>query len=260
MKLLRRILLVNLIVILITTSGCNQNSLLTKPAEQLKKVIVSYYGTGGRFERESAVQGNDNLANEFYRAVSQTNTEKHLNPNEMNVQESSPMFVVTFHYTDGSSDEIYSTETGKFVYRMISEKGWVGGRNDQVFGLITKLVGDDLFSFSLNLVKKPLPPNFRTVDFRKWEIEKRPILTQRDNAHLWDGRSLKVDRSILRDKLRGEVPTSGRPFVLIINGERVAWGEFWTALSSLSPPSDIPIIFFDIPTESGDVLLYDKGK
>jgi len=261
MRILNRLFILSLIAIsVLAMSGCVSKKLLIKPVDKLEKVVVSYYGADGKVDREIAVANEEKLARELYAKVVQTQAKTISDPKEMDSQESSPQFFITFYYSDATNDKVYSTETGQFIYRRLGGNGWVGGYNGQVLALVTELDKNDSFSFSLHLVKRPVPANFRGVSFRQWDIEKQPVLTQKDNAHSWDGNVLKVNRGILSEKLWGEVPTSGRPFVLLINGKRVYGGEFWTALSSLSPPGDGTIIFYDIPPEGGDVVLYKQNK
>lgn len=57
----------------------------------------------------------------------------------------------------------------------------------------------------------------------------------------WATHEFTVSQGVLLERLKGSVPTSGIAFVLVVNGERIYLGAFWTPLSSLSPP-DIPII------------------
>lgn len=46
----------------------------------------------------------------------------------------------------------------------------------------------------------------------------------------------------LEEKLDGKVPTSGKPFVVVADSERIYLGSFWTPISSLYIP-DLPTIY-----------------
>ncbi len=80
------------------------------------------------------------LIQKIYDLIAATNTELHKNPSERDYQSSSPTFTIIVNYRNRKKDIITSTETGKFIYRILDNKGsWVGGHNEELEKFINLL-------------------------------------------------------------------------------------------------------------------------
>ncbi len=110
-------------------------------------------------------------------------------------------------------------------------------------------------NFAIYLVE-----NMDTIDAIKMDInnlmlEDTPILTDQNiSNYIWDTHEITLIKDdklkkILDEKIYWKIPVSGKPFVLMCNGERIYIGAFWTALSSLSDPGS-PIIMSDFKDEN----------
>ena len=54
----------------------------------------------------------------------------------MNQQVSEPKYIITVDYVNESQDTIYSTESGRLIYKRLLGNGWVGGKNERLYDLI----------------------------------------------------------------------------------------------------------------------------
>lgn len=73
-------------------------------------------------------------------------------------------------------------------------------------------------------------------------LEEKPVLVHCEIVEYnWANHEIKLINNSLEKELSGKVPVSGKPFVVVANGERIYLGAFWTPLSSLSEPG-IPVI------------------
>ncbi|MDR1531855.1 MAG: hypothetical protein LBS62_06680 [Clostridiales bacterium] len=50
----------------------------------------------------------------------------------------------------------------------------------------------------------------------------------------WQEQTFELKAGIsLYERIAGDIPVDGRPYVLVVNGERLYMGKFWTMLFSL---------------------------
>lgn len=112
-------------------------SLLRGELDQVEKVKVIYYGDKqGKLDYQSSdgaitvlsIEKDRGLISELYKKVISTKRVRvYTNPDELESQESDPLFEIFFIYKNGESDKIESIETGRQIFRRLSEFGWVGG-------------------------------------------------------------------------------------------------------------------------------------
>ncbi len=63
------------------------------------------------------------------------------NPDEQTEQNSDPAYYLQIQYKDGMKENIFATETGTFLYRLINDKGgWVGGHNEKILPYLQALL------------------------------------------------------------------------------------------------------------------------
>lgn len=97
--------------------------------------------------------------------------------------------------------------------------------------------------FSIYLVEKLTAKEAMDKNLSDLTLESEPVLTDKEiKIYNWEEHTFTLDKDFsLEEKLDGKVPLSGRPFVVVVGGERIYMGSFWSPLSSLYNP-DIPII------------------
>lgn len=111
--------------------------------------------------------------------------------------------------------------------------------------------------FALYWLQDKLEIDNNGIVLNQVKLEKQPFLTSKDvEDYFWSGSELRVYKESLRKKLNNQLPLKGRAFVLVVNGEKVKLGMFWTALSSLSPPSNIPIYYIDSPDGVSTITIF----
>ena len=104
---------------------------------------------------------------------------------------------------------------------------------------------DNAVSFEIYLVKELSAQEAAGTAIDRLELEDAPVITLNDiTDYYWNSQSFKVKKEGLSDQLRKPVKLSGTPFVVVVNGERICVGTFWTMLSSVWPP-EIPVISID---------------
>ena len=97
---------------------------------------------------------------------------------------------------------------------------------------------------SIYLVKNMTVAQAMKTELKDIPLEQEPLFTNKEiKAYYWKQHTvyLKGDFS-LEAKLEGQVPLSGKAFVLMVGDERVYLGSFWNMLSSLYNP-EIPTIY-----------------
>lgn len=105
-------------------------------------------------------------------------------------------------------------------------------------------------SFEIYLVKNLINCDASKIDLSKLELEEKPLLTDKDiSEYVWKSHQIKLIKDgelkkTLNEKVYRKTPVTGKPFVVVCNGEKVYCGAFWTLLSSLYFP-DLPIIISD---------------
>ena len=98
-------------------------------------------------------------------------------------------------------------------------------------------------SFAIYLVKGLTTTEAMDKVLAELPLEDAPLLTDKDiRTYNWRKHSFSLkDGFSLEEKLEGRVPMSGKPFVVVVDGERAYMGSFWTLVSSLYIP-EIPTI------------------
>ena len=87
------------------------------------------------------------------------------------------------------------------------------------------------------LVSGDLPSDGK-IDINKLELEDTPVFTLDDiQKYYWEHQAFVMKKDLLNERLNAEpgkipVPTYGKPYVLVVNGERIYMGKFWSMLSS----------------------------
>lgn len=96
-------------------------------------------------------------------------------------------------------------------------------------------------SFEIYLVSGEFP-SAEDIDIDKLTLEKTPVLTLNDiRKYYWDEQAFVTKQDFLTEQIMAQtnqsVPVGGLPYVVVVNGERIYIGKFWTAISSVSPYS-----------------------
>jgi hypothetical protein len=126
-------------------------------------------------------------------------------------------------------------------------------------------------SFKIYLVKDTVSSEVLKEDLNKLKLEEQPLLTDKNiSEYVWKTHQIKLVKDdelnkVLDEKLNMKVPVSGKPFVVVCNGERIYCGVFWTKLSSLFYPECPTIIsdysdrdYFEISFEGKNDIRNDK--
>lgn len=97
--------------------------------------------------------------------------------------------------------------------------------------------------FSIYLVKDLSAKEAMSKKIEDLPLETEPILTDKEiETYNWKDHTFTIkDGFSLEQKLAGEVPLDGKPFVVVVDGEKIYLGCFWTLISSLYFPG-IPTI------------------
>jgi hypothetical protein len=92
-------------------------------------------------------------------------------------------------------------------------------------------------SFEIFPVKNSSAHDAAMTDIDKLVLEDEPIITLKDiTKYYWQEQILITNKEGLCEQLRKVTKVSGMPFVVLVNGERIYSGTFWTLISSMSPP------------------------
>ena len=97
--------------------------------------------------------------------------------------------------------------------------------------------------FSIYLVKDLSTTKAMSKNLDELPLENTPVLTDKEiRIYNWKEHTFSLKEGFsLEEKLEGEVPLSGKPFV-VADSERIYLGSFWTPISSLYIP-EIPTIY-----------------
>lgn len=97
--------------------------------------------------------------------------------------------------------------------------------------------------FAIYLVKDSSTKGAMSKNLAELSLEPVPLLTDKEiERYDWKEHTFYLKEGVsLEQKLEGQVPLSGRPFVFVVDGTRIYLGTFWNVLSSLYYP-DIPTI------------------
>jgi len=96
--------------------------------------------------------------------------------------------------------------------------------------------------YAIYVVQGMSPLDAVKLDINKLPLETSPILTDRQIVNYnWRSHEFELYNDILTQRLHGKVPLTGKPFVVIAEGQRIYVGAFWTPISSVNPPG-IPLI------------------
>lgn len=112
--------------------------LLTKNVEEVQKITVVNLRNGNQTP-EITQAGNKTLMNTIYQSINTTKARTVLKPDASEEQNSEPNYTIKINYSDGTEDIIYSTESGKVLYKRLSGSGWVGGKNKDLIEVVNKL-------------------------------------------------------------------------------------------------------------------------
>lgn len=98
-------------------------------------------------------------------------------------------------------------------------------------------------NFSIFVVKDLTTTEAMSKNLDDLPLENIPVFTDKEiRIYNWKEHVFTLKEGFsLEEKLEGKVPTSGKPFVLVADSERVYLGSFWTPISSLYIPG-IPTI------------------
>ena len=105
-------------------------------------------------------------------------------------------------------------------------------------------------SFAIYLVQDDKTIEALSKDINNLKLEDEPIVTDQNILkYEWALHRFTINKDeklqkLLNDKVYMKVPTDGKPFVVMCDGERIYVGVFWTRLSSVSAPN-CPIIISD---------------
>ncbi len=92
--------------------------------------------------------------------------------------------------------------------------------------------------FEIYLVGDIASEKLDITELDKLPLEEKPVLTDKDiTKYYWDQQVFKTDKDIVAARLKSRIPMIGTPFVVVVAGERIYMGKFWTMLSSCSPYS-----------------------
>jgi hypothetical protein len=123
------------LALVLIIQGCSSYSLLTKDMEQIKIVRVVEHSE----ENKTHEISEEELIKKIYNTISGTKTITYLSPDAGIEQTSDPYYSIIIDYKDKTQDTIYSTETGKFIYRRLSGTGWTGGYNEDLLEVVKAL-------------------------------------------------------------------------------------------------------------------------
>lgn len=89
--------------------------------------------------------------------------------------------------------------------------------------------------FSIYLVRNLSATEAMSKNLDELPLENLPILTDKEiNIYNWEEHTFVLNEGFsLEEKLEGKVPLSGKPFVVVVDSERIYLGSFWTPISSL---------------------------
>jgi hypothetical protein len=105
-------------------------------------------------------------------------------------------------------------------------------------------------TLEIYLVSGELPDDESTIDINELTLSETPVMTLGDiQKYYWDKQAFVMKKGLLTERLntgdtsRIPVPVWGLPYVLVVNGERIYMGKFWSMLSSAWTSN--PKIFID---------------
>jgi len=92
-------------------------------------------------------------------------------------------------------------------------------------------------SWEIYLVSDGILPQTEKVDINKLTLEETPVLTLNDiQKYYWDEQVFLTKNDLILEQIKAHnnhVSTGGLPYVVVVNGERIYMGKFWTSLSSV---------------------------
>jgi len=108
-----------------------------------------------------------------------------------------------------------------------------------IFALYNKQTADKLNenTWEIYLVSGGVTDG-ENIDVNSLTLEETPVLTLDDiQRYYWEEQIFVIKKDLLTERLNAvpgklPVPTYGRSFVVVINGEKIYMGKFWTHLSS----------------------------
>jgi len=99
-------------------------------------------------------------------------------------------------------------------------------------------------NFSIYLVKDLTTAEAMSKNLDDLPLEDTPLLTDKEiKIYNWKEHSFTLEKGFsLEEELEDKVSLSGKPFVVVVDSERVYLGSFWNYLSSVYNP-EIPTIY-----------------
>jgi hypothetical protein len=97
---------------------------------------------------------------------------------------------------------------------------------------LNSCISDSKDKYEIFLIKGNFP---NTPNINELSLEKKPILSCKDIIkYYWNEQTFITKKDLLSKRLTNKISTSGVPFVVVVNGERIYIGKFWTLISSLN--------------------------
>jgi hypothetical protein len=113
-------------------------------------------------------------------------------------------------------------------------------------------------TFAIYLIADPVDARTfaRQGQWKKLPLAGAPIISDADIlAYDFSKHAMRLRPEALKRLPRP--PVEGTPFVVVVNGERIYPGAFYTNVSSIS--CELPVIVVDRATPSADVLLIERA-
>jgi hypothetical protein len=88
--------------------------------------------------------------------------------------------------------------------------------------------------FSIYLVKDLSTTEAMSKKLNDLSLETMPVLTDKEmKSYNWTNHEFIMREGIsLEERLEGKVPSNGKPFVVVVDNERIYLGRFWATYSS----------------------------
>jgi len=123
-----KIIVMYFMMFIILLQGCSQAKLLNNNVSEVQKMTIK---SGNRIS-EITPEKDKALIAQIYEQINSTKVRNEPRPNASNEQTSESYYTIEIDYLDGSEEKIYSTENGGFIYKRLSDNGWVGGNNERL--------------------------------------------------------------------------------------------------------------------------------
>ena len=124
---------ISILAIIFLIQSCSSTKLLTKNVKEIQRITVVNLRNGNHTSEIIQTENKD-LIKTIYQTINTTRTRT--------VSENvsyDPYFTITVNYSDGTKDFIYSGESSNFISKRISERQWIGGKNNALIGIVNSL-------------------------------------------------------------------------------------------------------------------------